>query len=117
MTRAEKFKKVFGYAPAKDEVVCNASDWCGETSQCAYCTSNSEATGRPEDWWDTEYESNFEKSMVEMTKRANDFVHEKRSEGITVIPAREFFEAIGIIDFFFGNDVGIDISNFKGDEE
>lgn len=60
MTRAEKFEEVFGYAPATDEVICNASDWCGETDQCAYCTSNSKAIGRPEDWWDTEYESEDE---------------------------------------------------------
>lgn len=56
--------------------------------------------------------SDFEKSMVEMTKRANDFIHEKSAEGTTVVSAREFFEAIGIINFF-ADDAVIDISNFK----
>lgn len=55
MTRADKFEQVFGYRPATDEIICNENDWCGENDACKCCLCNSENIGKPEDWWNAEY--------------------------------------------------------------
>lgn len=54
-TRADVFKIVFGYAPAKDSILCNVNDWCGENEACEYCISNPQQVGKDEDWWNAPY--------------------------------------------------------------
>lgn len=60
MTRADKFKEIFGYRPATDQVLCNEHDYCGESDACNYCMSNPNNIGREEDWWNAGYESESE---------------------------------------------------------
>lgn len=54
-TRADVFEIVFGYAPAKDSVLCNKDDWCGASEPCNYCMSNSNNIGKAEDYWNAPY--------------------------------------------------------------
>lgn len=59
-TRADVFEIVFGYAPARDEVLCNIDNWCGASEPCNYCINNSNNIGREGEWWNAPYQKGEE---------------------------------------------------------